>query len=139
MLRNRHLLIFISLVVITAAGLLSKHYRGPGNEWVNHYLGDVLYEIFWCLLIFWLVPRKKTIPIVALLVFILTCILEILQLSRATFLEEIRSNSMGRLLIGTTFSWWDFPHYFLGSFVGWLWLEQIYKLVRIKAKGESTD
>ena len=125
MLRNRHLVIFISLSIVTAAGLLSKHYQGWGKEWVNDYSGDILYEIFWCLLIFWFVPRQKIIPIVALYVFIFTCVLEILQLSQATFLQIIRSTSIGRLLIGTTFSWWDFPHYFLGSCLGWLWLKQI--------------
>ena len=41
------------------------------------------------------------------------------------FLERIRSNFWGSALIGTTFVWWDFPHYAIGCAVGWLLIRQI--------------
>ncbi|CCQ63282.1 hypothetical protein CWATWH0401_1935 [Crocosphaera watsonii WH 0401] len=40
----------------------------------------------------------------------------------------IRSHILGKLLLGTTFSWWDFPHYIIGCLLGWLWLKFIDKL-----------
>lgn len=35
------------------------------------------------------------------------------------------ASTLGRTLIGTTFSLWDFPHYVLGCVLGWLWLRQL--------------
>ncbi|ODS34777.1 MAG: hypothetical protein SCARUB_00037 [Candidatus Scalindua rubra] len=43
----------------------------------------------------------------------ITCFLEFLQLWHPPFLESIRSTFIGSVLIGTTFTWWDFPHYAL--------------------------
>ncbi|PMB33329.1 hypothetical protein CEN43_10430, partial [Fischerella thermalis BR2B] len=40
-------------------------------------------------------------------------------------LEQIRATLVGKLLLGTTFAWWDFPHYVVGCFLGWLWLRQL--------------
>ena len=51
-------------------------------------------------------------------VFSMTSILEFLQLWHPAFLETIRESFIGRTLIGTTFSWPDFPHYAAGSALG---------------------
>lgn len=60
----------------------------------------------------------------------MTCILEFLQLWHPPFLELIRSYLIGRLLIGTSFSWWDFPHYLVGCLIGWWWLAKLEKFSR---------
>jgi len=49
----------------------------------------------------------------------ITCSIECLQLWHPLFLESIRSTFIGGTLIGTTFSWWDFPHYAIGCCVSW--------------------
>ncbi|MEL6501320.1 MAG: DUF2809 domain-containing protein, partial [Cyanobacteria bacterium J06623_1] len=59
-LLNRRVLILSALLLIVPLGILSKAYGGVGQQWVRDYSGDVLYEIFWCLLIFWFVPSAQT-------------------------------------------------------------------------------
>ncbi len=122
------LLIVLSLLIVSALGLIFKFHQGFAQDWVNNYGAAIFYEIFWCLLIFGFVPTRKNISRIPIWVFVITCLLEILQLWHPLFLEVIRATFIGRLLLGTTFSWMDFPHYFLGSLLGWLWLRKIWQL-----------
>ena len=112
----------LSLLIIIVMGFLFKFYTGSAHEWFNNYGAAVFYEIFWCLFVFLLLPR--TVRQIPLWVFGVTCGLEFLQLWHPAILE-FRSTFLGRMLIGTTFSWWDFPHYVLGCVLGWLWLKQL--------------
>lgn len=113
--------ILISLGIIIPIGFYSKFHTGPAADWANRSLGGFFYEIFWCLLIFLFSERIKPWKI-AVSVLIITCGLEILQLWHPAFLEFLRSFFIGRTVLGTTFSWSDFPYYFLGSAAGWLWM-----------------
>jgi hypothetical protein len=108
-------------------GFLCKQYHGWSN-WFYLYGGGVLYEIFWCLVFFLFWHKKKNIVTIAIAVLLVTCLLEILQLWHPPFLEVVRSTFPGKALIGTTFVWQDFPHYVLGSFLGWLWMLGITKI-----------
>jgi Protein of unknown function (DUF2809) len=123
--------IFFSLLIIIPLGIYTKFYTGIGKAWVKDYAGDVLYEICWCLLVFFFIPkikRKQVIAPIAIWVFVITCCLEILQLWQPPILNLVRSTFIGKLVLGTTFVWWDFPHYLLGSFLGYFWLYAIDKL-----------
>lgn len=113
----------VSLLIIIVMGFLFKFYTGPAHEWFNNYGAAVFYEIFWCLFVFLLLPR--TVRQIPLWVFGVTCGLEFLQLWHQPMLEQFRSTFLGRMLIGTTFSCWDFPHYVLGCVLGCLWLKQL--------------
>ncbi|MBD2182633.1 DUF2809 domain-containing protein [Planktothrix sp. FACHB-1355] len=133
-------LTILSLIIVTPLGFLSKYYKGPGDWWFNDYGGGVLYEIFWCLFVFLLIPNRPALVKIPIWVFIVTCILEILQLWHPPFLQAIRAQLWGKLLLGTTFVWWDFPHYAIGSLVGWLWLRQLWRLhVAKKRQNEKTS
>ena len=123
-LTQRYLPIFLALLVVVPLGFYSKFYRGPAAEWVNGSLGGVLYEIFWCLLIFLCFPRTEPLRIAGI-VLAVTCLLEFLQLWHPPFLEALRGCFLGRALLGTTFAWLDFPHYLAGSLLGWLWVERL--------------
>ncbi|NJK39537.1 MAG: DUF2809 domain-containing protein [Oscillatoriales cyanobacterium RM2_1_1] len=68
---------------------------------------------------------------VAVWVFIITCILEVLQLWKPPFLQAIRATLMGRLLLGTSFSLWDFLYYALGCAIAWGYLRQIESKVKV--------
>jgi Protein of unknown function (DUF2809) len=125
-MKNRYLLLSISLVLVTFLGFGFKFYQGFGQEWVNNNGAAIWYEVFWCLFAFWFFPTKKAINAIPIWVFVVTCILEILQIWKTPILQSIRATLIGRLLLGTTFAWWDFPHYVIGSLIGWLWLHQIY-------------
>ena len=117
----------LSLLFVTPIGFLLKFYSGPGQWWFNDYGAGLLYEVFWILAIFLLLPRKELVNKIPLWVLVITCALEILQLWHPWILERIRSYFLGRALIGTTFTWWDFPHYGIGCLLGWLLIYWITK------------
>ena len=115
------------ILIIIPLGFASKFYIGFGAKWFNDSFGGLLYEVFWCLLVSIILIKIKPWKI-ASVVFIITCILEFLQLWHPIFLEMIRDTFIGRTIIGTSFVPSDFIYYFIGSFVGWVLLEKIRKL-----------
>ena len=104
----------ISIAIITPLGFYTKGYSGPAFRWVNNSLGGILYVIFWSLLFNLLFTRIRPIMI-ASIVLLVTCTLEMLQLWHPDFLEAIRSTFMGTTLIGNSFSWLDILHYLIGA------------------------
>ena len=122
---DRRILIILSLLIITPLGLLSKAYTGVAQWWVNDYAGDILYEIFWCLFFFWFFPSKNATIAIPLWVFFITSAIEVCQLWYGLVPGSIRSSLIWKLFLGSSFVWWDFPHYAIGSFLGWLWLRLI--------------
>ncbi len=132
--RSKSQLVFllISIVIIIPIGFYSKFYYGPGRNWVNNSLGGIFYEIFWILIFGLLFPRTKTF-LLATAVFILTSLLEILQLWHPPFLEFLRSFFLGRTILGNCFVWSDFIYYLLGCLIGYFWLMAIKKAPKIGA------
>ena len=112
----------LALVGLAPLSLYTKVYAGPAAAWVNNSLGGVFYVLFWCLLVFWCLPRVAPWRI-ALAVLAVTCLLEFLQLWHPPLLEWLRSFWFGQILLGTTFAWSDFPYYFIGAGLGWLWMQ----------------
>ena len=117
--------ILLCLCIVTPAGFLFKSYSGPAHTWFNNYGAGLLYEVFWCLVVFFFVPARKHTTTIAISVLAITTILEILQLWQPWFLQQARSTFLGQAILGTTFVWWDLPHYLLGSFLGWLWMRAL--------------
>ena len=124
---NKRFWTLILIFIIVPIGFYSKFYSGPGKDWINNSLGGVLYEIFWCLFIFLFLIKIKIWKI-AVSVFIATCILEVMQLWHPQSLEYIRSFFLGRTLIGTSFSWFDFIYYLIGSIIGYLLLNRLQRI-----------
>ena len=124
---KRRLWTLVLLLIIIPIGFFTKLYSGPAKDWVNNSLGGVLYEIFWCLFIF-LLFTKIRIWVITILIFIATCVLEIMQLWHPPFLEFIRNFFLGRTLIGTSYSWLDFIYYFLGCSIGYLLLNKLQRI-----------
>ncbi len=120
------LVTLISILIVVPLGFASKFYAGPGAKWFNDSLGGLLYEVFWCLTISYILIKVKPWKI-AISVFMITCILEFLQLWHPVFLEIIRSTFIGRTIIGTTFIPSDFIYYTIGSITGWAILVKIRK------------
>lgn len=119
----RRLGVLLSLCIVTPLSLwLWSSYKGPARVWVNFYLTGVFYVVFWCLVVFFFVPRRKYAWKIALCVLVATCLLEFLQLWEPGFLEKIRATFLGQALLGTSFVWGQFPYYFAGSLIGLLWL-----------------
>ncbi len=116
----------ISIFIIVPLGIYSKFYSGQATNWVNDSLGGVLYVIFWCLFAFLFLSNTKPWKI-ATVVFAVTCLLEFLQFWHPPLLEFLRSNFVGRTILGTTFTWSDFPYYLVGCGIGWLWMKLLQK------------
>ena len=127
---KRRLFCIIALLIIIPIGFLTKFYSGNASEWVNNSLGGVFYEIFWCLIIFLFFDKLKPI-LIASAVFLVTCALEFTQLWKPQFLELLRENFIIRTIIGSSFSWNDFPYYIIGSSAGFGLLVLILSLIHI--------
>lgn len=124
MISKKRLLTLLFIILIIPLGFFTKLYSGPAQVWINNSLGGMLYEIFWCLLLYFLFPKSK-IGFLAMVVLLSTCLLEFLQLWHPSFLEYLRRNFIGRTILGNTFNLMDFPYYFAGSFLGYFVLRFI--------------
>jgi hypothetical protein len=114
--------LLVALAVIVPLGFYLKlGYRGPFAPWVHDSFGGVLYVIFWCLAVALVLPRVAPSRI-ATSVLAATCAVEFSQRWHPPFLEWLRSFLIGRTILGTFFDWSDFPYYFVGAALGWLWL-----------------
>jgi hypothetical protein len=127
MISKKGLLTLLFIILIIPLGFFTKFYSGPAQEWINNSLGGLLYEIFWCLLLYLLFPKSK-ISFLAVVVLLSTCFLEFLQLWQPSFLEYLRRNFIGRTILGNAFNWMDFPYYFAGSFLGYFVLRFISRI-----------
>lgn len=125
--------VILSLLVITPIGFLTKAYHGIAAHWVNDSLSGVFYVIFWCLVVFLFLPRMQPWRI-ALYVFGLTDVLEVMQLWHPAFLEYLRSYFLGRVVLGTTFAWSDFFYYAAGAILGYYWMLKISSIQKITKK-----
>lgn len=110
--------VIIAIAVLVPIGLYSKVYNGPIASWINNDVVGIWYVIAWCLGVAFIWPRFPGWKI-ALVVFLVTCFLEVLQLSEWYTLEWARSFFIGRLVLGTTFIWLDFFYYILGGLAAW--------------------
>ena len=105
---------FLLLLILIPLGFGTKFYPGPGQELFNNSVAGALYVVFWCVAVFWAFPSLPPLKN-AVLVFVVTCILEALQLWHPSFLEAVRSTFLGRAILGTTFAPTDFLFYVIGA------------------------
>ena len=120
--RTLRLRIVVSLCVLVPLGFLVKYADPTASRWMNHHLAGLLYEIFWCLVFFFIFPRARTTT-VAVSVFIVTSLLEFLQLWSVPFLDSIRHTWLGGVLLGNTFSVVDFLFYAAGCLLACYYME----------------
>jgi len=106
-----------ALALVTPLGFATKAYTGPLQHWVRYSAGGILYVAFWMLVVLLLRPRVRPVAVAAG-VLVATSLLEVLQLWHPPLLEALRAHFLGRTLLGTTFSWSDFPHYVAGAGLG---------------------
>jgi hypothetical protein len=119
MISSYRLRLLISLLVLVPSGVATKFYGGPAAGWVQAHAGGVLYVIFWTAVVLALRPSLSG-PMAAAGVFVGTCLLEGLQGWHPAPLEAIRNTFVGHAVLGSTFSWWDVPHYVTGALLGGL-------------------
>lgn len=115
------------IIILVPLGIYTKFYHGLASSWVNDSLGGILYIIFWSLVLFLFCPNLSPVKI-TVLIFLITCAIEFLQLWHPEFLEIIRNNFFGQALLGTSFSWLDLFHYLLGSLVALILIKQLHRV-----------
>lgn len=123
------LALLLSIGIIVPLGYWVRFTPTDEWAWLHDALGSVAYETFWILLIL-LVWPQGSIAKAAVAVFVATCALEVLQLWQPPFLQALRATLPGRLVLGNTFSWADFPAYAVGSFVGYGWAMLLRQIAR---------
>jgi len=116
------------MVAVVSLGYWVR-FHGPGPEWLNDALGSVAYEVFWIAL-FWGCFVGRSPFKISLGVLLATCGLEFLQLWQPSLLQALRATIPGRLVLGNTFNWTDFPPYIVGSVLGYLWAKLLSKVLR---------
>ena len=121
--RNRiHYLFFIILTI--GVGLFSRSRFIP--ELIFPYLGDLLYCLMYYFIIGFLFPKIKSVNV--LLCCIAICfVIEISQLIRVGWLNEIRNTTLGKLVLGNGFLWSDLVSYSLGGLLGFGFEDYILK------------
>jgi hypothetical protein len=124
--RRKRRILFIYLLLLIPTGLLAKFYPAARGTFIADKFAGLLYVLFWTLL-FSFVFVKSSKRVIIPVVFVISCSLEFIQLIHTPLLEYLRSTLTGRLLIGTSFSWYDFLYNAIGSLLSCYFLRRIEK------------
>ncbi|MFP4620785.1 MAG: DUF2809 domain-containing protein [Bacteroidales bacterium] len=116
----------VLIVVIAALGVLAKLIPNGGAIWISHQLAGLFYVTELSLIFFLFFP-EHFIFLLVLAAFLITSLVEFIQLWHPAFLEPVRSTLLGHTIIGSTFSWLDFPWYIGGAVLGWFLLKWVRK------------
>lgn len=112
-MKRTHLAAALLLTIITGYYL---RFHAPLPDWLRDSAGGAAYVVCFAIVArFRLAVRQA---VLASLLF--TCAVEFLQLWRAPMVERVRHTRPGRLLLGATFSWADFPPYAAGAIFAWV-------------------
>jgi hypothetical protein len=101
-------------------------YRGWAESWIRFYISSIVYVMILSVGLFAVLPGGKNVWRIPLIVFVLTCGLEFLQLYKPPFLQAFRATLIGAALIGTDFVWLQFPFYIVGAVCSYLLLKFIF-------------
>ncbi len=117
-MNNSRLKFALCLLLTVLLGVGTFLLRGTAMDGIADFVGGALYVIALIFFILTLAPRLAESPLrICTIAFLITCAIECLQLWHPSFLESIRATLPGRLILGNTFSWIDFPVYFVGALV----------------------
>lgn len=99
--------------------LAYSHWRSELPSWWKQNGGGIPYVVFWVLFCFMLLPYRRWILPICVVATSFTCLLEFLQLWQPTWLMQFRATAFGAALLGSGFTWDDFPPYLLGGVLGY--------------------
>lgn len=124
-MRNRIKVFFILLFII-GLGLLSRKFPGLFPAFLGKYPGDALWAI--AVYLGWTVLLPSTEPMKLMWLALTTSFLvEASQLYHVMWLDELRSNAIVHLFLGSTFNVVDLIAYSLGIFAVFIIDLLIYK------------
>ena len=116
----------ILIVLIAALGVLAKLIPNGNATWISNHLAGLFY-VTELALILHLFFSEQLIGLLVLIAFLLTSVVEFFQHWHPHFLEPVRASFIGHTILGSTFSWLDFPWYVGGAALGWLLLKWVRK------------
>jgi hypothetical protein len=119
----------VQLVAIATLFLFAGYwlrFHAPVSPYLRDASGGISYVLVF-ILAFGALSQKASSKTISIGVLSATCCLEVLQLWHPGWLEACRRTLPGRLLLGTTFEWTDFPPYFIGAAIGWMLLRVLRK------------
>ena len=128
----QRVLLLVASLLIGAAGYWLRFVAPISAEWRNR-AGGISYVVFWIFVAACFFPRVKTWRLAAI-VLAVTCGLEFAQLWHPAWLESMRRTFAGRVILGTTFDWYDFPPYFVGALLGWALLSIVEGAIRFRVQ-----
>ncbi len=114
------LALLVSMIVIIPIGYGGRFYLSPELEGLRNWIGNLAYECFWVLFVIFFLPQISPLR-AAIAVCLASFAIEVSQLWQPNWLQALRATLLGRLVLGNSFYWADFPQYVAGSFLGWLW------------------
>jgi hypothetical protein len=112
---SKRLIYSALLLILLPVGLSTKFYSGVAADWVYDYGGDILYPMFWFFLLKAIWPELSSWK-TAVAVFVFCICVEISQLFDVPLLRWGRRYFLGRVLLGTDFSFTDMIYYAVGCF-----------------------
>ncbi|MEL6257006.1 MAG: DUF2809 domain-containing protein [Bacteroidota bacterium] len=113
--RNR--ILYLVLIIFTIPlGLMSRASFVPTS--VLPYLGDILYTLLFYFIFAFLFPEMPKAKVAAISIG-LCFLIEVSQFYQADWINEIRSNKLGGLILGFGFRWSDLVCYTLGGLWGY--------------------
>lgn len=112
-IRQRKIYLGLTVVVVIL-GLLSRcTLIGLSSAWVQLYLGDVLWGMMVFLILGTILKSLKTVKL-AISAVIFATLIEFSQLIQNSWLNALRRNKIGGLLLGRGFLWSDLFCYIIG-------------------------
>lgn len=118
--RDRNRLIYAAAVLgVIAAGLASRAYPGLFPAFFGKYPGDALWALMIFLLLGFAKPKWPSVTL-AVLALVISFAVEFSQLIQAPWIGSIRQTTLGHLVLGTTFGWFDLVAYAIGVAIGYL-------------------
>ena len=126
--RRSRLACALAVVAVICLGLASRRFPGLFPSFLGKYPGDALWTLM--VLCGWAFVFPRHAPWrIALYALLTSFAVEFLQLYQAPWIEAVRSTTLGRLALGTTFGWVDLLAYAVGAAVGWT-IDQSVSLLR---------
>ncbi|MCT4590369.1 MAG: DUF2809 domain-containing protein [Carboxylicivirga sp.] len=116
MSRNR-ILYFLLVITTIIVGLASRKFAYLLPDFINLGLGDALWALMMYGIIGFIVPRLS-IRNLAIATLVICFVVELSQLWQADWLNAIRNNRFGALVLGRGFLWSDLIAYSLGVGMG---------------------
>ncbi len=108
---------FVFIIIVMTLGLSSRHFSSYLPNWINLYLGDIL----WALMIFFLfglIFRTRETKWIGVFAFLFSFYIELSQLYHSQWIDTLRDTRLGGLVLGYAFLWSDLISYSIGISIG---------------------